>query len=275
MSQANNITVIEPPTRKRRSNFRELWQYRELAWIMTLRDIKVRYKQTVLGIAWAVIQPLTSMLIFTFIFGRLAKIPSDGFPYPVFVFSGLLAWNFFSTAVSSGGMSTLSASNLISKVYFPRLIIPLSSIGVSVVDFLVSLILLIIIMAFYSISPNWQILLFPFFFFGLAVVAIGMSTWLAAITVVYRDFRFVVPFMLQIWMYITPVIYPLSFIPDQWRWLTYLNPVSGWVAGLRSSILGTPIDWLGVAVSFIMTLLILVLGLRYFERSERRFADVI
>jgi lipopolysaccharide transport system permease protein len=275
MSTANNITVIEPPSIKRRINLTELWQYRELAWMMTLRDIKVRYKQTVLGVAWAVIQPLTSMLIFTFIFGRLAKIPSDGFPYPVFVFSGLLAWNFFSTAVSSGGMSTLAASNLISKVYFPRLIIPLSSIGVSVIDFLVALFLLVVIMAFYSISPNWQLVLFPFFFFGLAVVAVGMSTWLAAITVVYRDFRFVVPFMLQIWMYITPVIYPLSFIPEKWRWLTYLNPVSGWVAGLRSSILGTPIDWIGVAVSCGLTIVILMLGLRYFERSERRFADVI
>ena len=240
-----------------------------------MRDIKVRYKQTVLGVAWAVIQPITMMLIFTFIFGRLAKIPSDGIPYPVFVFSGLLAWNFFSSAVSSGGVSMISAAGMISKVYFPRMIVPLASIGVSLIDFLVSFVLLIILMVIYSVETSWQVLYFPLFMLGLMLTALGVSCWLSAITVSYRDFRFVIPFMVQIWMYVTPVIYPLSFIPEQWRWLAFLNPVFGWVAGIRAALLGNPIDWSGVAVSALWTILILFIGMRFFQRAERRFADVI
>jgi len=267
--------IIEPISAKPHYSLSELWAYRELIWLMLVRDIKVRYKQTVLGVAWAVIQPLMTMLIFTFIFGRLANIPSDGMPYPVFVFSGLLAWNFFSSAVSAGGVSLLSASSMISKVYFPRLIIPLASIGVSAVDFLVSFMLLITIMAVYLIAPSWQILLFPFFVVGLALLAIGLSAWLTAITVIYRDFRFVIPFMVQIWMYITPVIYPVSFIPEKWRWLMYLNPMAGWVNGIRATTLGTNIDWFAVSTSSVLTLLVLMFGLRYFKRAERRFADVI
>ena len=243
--------------------------------MLMMRDIKVRYKQTVLGIAWAVIQPLTMMLIFTFIFGRLAKIPSDGMPYPVFVFSGLLAWNFFSSAVSAGGMSMVGASGMISKVYFPRMVVPLSTIGVSAVDFCVSAILLFLIMLWFATGVGWQLLLFPVFMLGLLVCAVGVSLWLAAITVSYRDFRFVIPFMLQIWMYVTPVIYPLSFIPDDWRWIAYLNPVLGWVDGVRAAILNLPIDWFAVMTSSAWTLLLLMFGLRYFRRAERRFADVI
>ena len=253
----------------------ELWRYRELCWTLCQRDIKVRYKQTVLGVVWAVLQPIVMMLIFSFIFGRLAKIPSDGFPYPVFVFSGLLAWNFFSSAVSAGGSSMVGAANLISKVYFPRLVIPISSIGVSCVDFVISLLLLIIIMFFYSVPFSSQLILFPVFTLGMALTALGISAWLSAVTVVYRDFRFVVPFAIQIGMYLTPVIYPLTFIPEQFRWLIYLNPIAGWVTGIRASILGTPIDWVAVSVSAIFSIAILVLGVRYFGRAERRFADVI
>ncbi len=268
-------TIIKPPSGRTTYQLAELWEYRELAWMFLVRDIKVRYKQTVLGFAWAVIQPLTMMVIFSVIFGRLAKFPSDGIPYPVFVFSGLLAWTFFSSAISAGGVSMVGASSMISKVYFPRLVIPLASLGVSTVDFLVSFVLLIIIMAFYSIGVSWQIVFFPFFVLGLFVLAMGMSTLLTAITVVYRDFRFVIPFMVQIWMYVTPVIYPLSFIPEEWRWVIYFNPVVGWVNGIRSSILGMPIDWFGVMISSLFALLILIIGLRYFKKSERRFADVI
>lgn len=240
-----------------------------------MRDIKVRYKQTVLGVVWAIIQPVTTMVIFTFIFGRLAKIPSDGFPYPIFVFSGMLAWNLFSSAVSSGGVSMVGASGMISKVYFPRLIVPIASIGVSAIDFLVSFCILLILMLSYSVAFNWQLIFFPLFVFGLLFAAIGLSTWLTAITVVYRDFRFVLPFMIQIWMYVTPVIYPLSFIPEQWQWLIYLNPIAGWVGGIRSSILGTPIEWNSVLSSLVFTMLLLNFGLRFFQRAERRFADVI
>jgi len=271
----DKLTIIRPPKKANRLDLSELWEYRELAWVMMMRDIKVRYKQTVLGVTWAIIQPLTTMLIFTFIFGRLAQIPSDGIPYPVFVFSGLIAWTFFSSAVSSGSASMVGASSMISKVYFPRLVVPLASIGVSVIDFAISLVLLAVIMAIYGIAPSWQLIFFPFFAVGLALAAVGTSTWLTSVTVVYRDFRFVIPFMMQMWMYITPVIYPVSFIPENYRWLIFLNPILGWVDGARAAILGTPIDWAAVMFSTVFTLLILYFGLRYFERSERRFADVI
>ena len=272
---SENVTIIKPIEGWRMLNLKELWAYRELLWVMTMRDIKVRYKQTVLGVAWAIIQPVITMLIFTFIFGRLAKIPSDGIPYPVFVFSGLLAWNFFSAAVATGGASLVGASSLISKVYFPRLIIPLASIGVTIIDFMIACIILLILMFFYSVSISVQFLLLPVFFFGLLVTTIGLSTWLSAVTVTYRDFRFVIPFMLQIWMYLTPVIYPVSFIPEKWRWLIYLNPLLGWINGLRAAFLGHPIDWFAVAVSAVFASVILLLGIRYFEKAERRFADVI
>ena len=215
------------------------------------------------------------MVIFSLIFGRLAKIPSEGFPYPVFVFSGLLAWNLFSSAVSSASVSLLGASNMISKVYFPRLIIPIASIGVSVIDFLISFVILLSLMLIFSVSLSWQIVFFPIFIIGLIASAIGLSAWLTAITVVYRDFRFVLPFMIQIWMYVTPVIYPLSFIPKNWQWVIYLNPIAGWVGGVRASILGADIDWLSVFCSFGFTLAILYFGLRYFKQAEQRFADVI
>lgn len=271
----SELTIIKPRSGWGSIDFAELWRYRELLTSLAMRDIKVRYKQTVLGIAWAVIQPLTAMVIFTLIFGRLAKIPSDGLPYPVFVFSGLLAWTFFSTALSAGGASLLSAGGMISKVYFPRIIVPLAAIGVGVVDFCVSVVILFLLMLFYGVGLGWQILLFPLFFFGLVLTAVGFCAWLSAITVIYRDFRFVIPFMLQIWMYLTPVIYPVSFIPENWRWLIYLNPILGWVEGIRSAFLNQPINWTAVGASFIATMVILFIGLRYFNKAERRFADVI
>lgn len=269
------ITVIKPVNGWRSVNFADLWLYRELLVSLALRDIKVRYKQTVLGVAWAVIQPLTTMVVFTLLFGRLAKIPSDGVAYPVFVFSGLLAWNFFQSAVSTGGVSLVGAGSMISKVYFPRMIIPLAAIGVSVIDFLISFIILLILMLVYSVSITWQLLMIPLFFLGLTMLACGMSAWLSAVTVVYRDFRFVIGFVLQIWMYVTPVIYPLSFIPESWRWLIYLNPIAGWVENIRASVLGMPINWLSVCVSTLLTLAIFFVGIRYFNKTDRRFADVI
>ena len=272
---SEQITIIRPESKNKYVDFKELWQFRELLFLMLGRDIKVRYKQTVLGIAWAVLQPLVTMLIFSIIFGRLAKIPSDGLPYPLFVFSGLIAWTFFSTAVSMGANSMVNAGPMISKVYFPRLIIPIASIGVGAVDFLISFLLLLIIMAFYGIFPNSQILLLPIFLFGLFLTIFGLSAWLSSLTVMYRDFRFIVPFMLQIWMYLTPVIYPLSFIPEKWQWLVYLNPVSGWVSAIRSSVLGTEFNLLGLCSSVIFTIVILIIGLNFFKQTEQRFADVI
>jgi lipopolysaccharide transport system permease protein len=272
---SKTLTVISAGSGSQRAKLLELWNYRELAWSITLRDIKVRYKQTVLGVAWAVLQPVVTMIIFTVIFGGLAKIPSDGFPYPVFVYSGLLAWNLFATSVSTAGSSMVGAANMISKVYFPRLIVPLASMGVAVIDFLVSFLVLMIVMVNYSIVPSVQIFLFPLFLLGLVLTSIGVGTWLAAITVSYRDFRFVVPFTIQIWMYITPVIYPASFIPEAYRWMVYLNPIFGWVTGIKSAILGTPIDWLAVACSSAWMVFLLWLGMSYFIKAVRRFADII
>jgi lipopolysaccharide transport system permease protein len=271
----SKILTIRPQHGWRSINLAELWEFRELLVAMAVRDIKVRYKQTVLGITWALIQPVTTMVVFTFIFGRLAKIPSDGLPYPVFVFSGLLAWNFFSNCVNTGGTSLLSAGGMISKVYFPRLIVPLSSIGVSAIDFLIAVGILLILMLFYGVQFTLGMLWVPVLFCGLVLTAIGVSAWLAAVTVAYRDFRFVIPFMLQIWMYLTPVIYPVSFIPEQWRWLLMLNPILGWVEGIRSAFLGREIEWMLVLSSTLLTLIILGIGLRYFEKAERRFADII
>lgn len=242
---------------------------------MVVKDLMVRYKQTVMGVAWAIIQPLTMIAIFTLIFGKLAKIPSDGYPYPVFVFSGLLAWNFFSSAISTAGVSLISAGSLVSKVYFPRIIIPISSIGVSLVDFLISFILLLIMMLLYSQSITLNILLLPFFLMGLMVLSIGFGCWLASITVVYRDFRYVITYMLQIWMYLTPVLYPITFVPEKWRWLLYLNPMYGWINGIRASVLGQQIDLVGICVSLVLSLIIFALGMVYFEKTQRKFADII
>ncbi len=268
-------TIIKPNPQWSFVNFSELWSYRELIGVMIVRDLKVRYKQTVMGVAWAVLQPLTMIAIFTIIFGRLAKIPSDGYPYPVFVFSGLLAWNFFATSISTSGVSLISASNLVSKVYFPRIIIPISSIGVSLVDFLISALLLIILMAFYSQAITLNILLLPFFLLGLFMLSIGIGSWLASVTVVYRDFRYVITYLVQIWMYLTPVLYPISFVPKEWQWLLYLNPIYGWINGIRASFLGQEIDIVGVTISLFLSLIIFLLGMFYFEKTQRRFADII
>ena len=253
----------------------ELWEYRELVWVMVVRDLKVRYKQTVMGVAWAVIQPLLMIAIFTLIFGKLAKIPSDGYPYPIFVFSGLLAWNFFSTSAGTSGVSLIGASNLVSKVYFPRIIIPISSIGVSIIDFLIGAFLLLIMMLLYGQEISLKILLLPLFLFGLVVLSIGFGSWLASVTVVYRDFRYVIAYMLQIWMYLTPVLYPSNFVPETWRWLLYLNPMYGWINGIRASFLGQPIDLIGTLISIVLSLGIFVVGMVYFEKTQRRFADII
>jgi len=269
------LTVIKPNSQWNFVNFAELWSYRELVWVMIVRDLKVRYKQTVMGVAWAVIQPLTMIAIFTLIFGKLAKIPSDGYPYPVFVFSGLLAWNFFSASITTSGVSLISASNVVTKVYFPRIIIPISSIGVSLVDFLISVVLLLIMMLFYSQAITLNILLLPFCLAGLMVLSIGFGSWLASVTVMYRDFRYVITYMLQIWMYLTPVLYPISFVPEKWRWLLYLNPMYGWINGIRASFLNQPIDSLGMLISFSISIIIFIVGMFYFERAQQRFADII
>lgn len=270
-----HVTVIEPPAGWRAINWRELWEYRELLWVMTTRDIKVRYKQTVIGAGWAVIRPLLTMVLFTVIFGKFAKMPSDGLPYPIFVYSALLPWTFFSSAVSSGAQSLVGAATLLSKVYFPRLIIPLSSIGGALVDLLVSSAFLLLMMVWYGVGWSVQLVLVLPLLVLLAMVAAGIGMLLSAVTVTYRDFTHITPFMVQLWMYVTPVVFPLSVVPERWRWLLYLNPMTGIVEGFRSAFLGKPIDLVALASSFAWAVVLLIAAVVYFERVERRFADII
>lgn len=270
-----HITVIEPQKSWRTLDLKELWAYRELLYVLAQRDIKVRYKQTVLGVAWALIQPLATMLLFTMVFGRLARIPSDGLPYPVFVYAALLPWTFFANAISTTSNSLVGQQHLISKVYFPRLIIPLSSIGTGLIDFAVSSVILLILMVYYGVGWSFNLLAVPLLVLAVIFIALGVGTLLSALTVTYRDFRYVVPFMVQFWMFATPVVYPASLFPEQWRWALYLNPMAGLIEGFRSAFLARPFDWTGIGISMTVAAGILLLGLFYFEKMERRFADII
>lgn len=268
-------TLIEPPRRWSGLQLRDMWCYRELLWVLVLRDLKVRYQQTVLGIAWAIIQPLVTMLIFSVIFGLFAKIPSDGYPYPLFVFAGLLPWIFFANAVSTASMSLIGSSQLVNKVYLPRLIIPASATGSSLVDFAVSFLLLMPLLWYYGMAPPVSLILFPVFTVLLIVLAFGVGIWLAALTVSYRDFRYVVPFALQVWMFSTPIVYPLNIVPESWRWLWYLNPMTGIIDAFRACLLDQQISMASLSASLVVTLVVLTLGISYFRKVEHRFADVI
>jgi lipopolysaccharide transport system permease protein len=269
------VTVIEPPRGWRMLDLRELWAYRELLWVLASRDVRVRYKQAVLGGAWAVIRPLTTMAIFSVIFGAFAGIPSDGLPYPVFVFAGLLPWTFFSGAVATSGQSLVGSSHLVSKVYFPRLIIPLASCGAAFVDFAVSTAILIGMMAWYGVGWTAHLLAAPLLVLALLLATLGVGTLLAALTVAYRDFTHLTPFVLQVWMYLTPVIFPVAAVPPQWRWLLMLNPMTGVVDGFRSAFLARPFDLQALGISVLVSALVLALGIAYFEKVERRFADIL
>ncbi|MBE2262346.1 MAG: ABC transporter permease [Burkholderiaceae bacterium] len=270
-----HVTVIEPPKGWHMLNWRELWAYRELLWVLTARDVKVRYKQTVLGAAWAIIRPFTTMVIFSVIFGQLAKMPSDGFPYPVFVYAGLLPWTFFAGAIGTSGQSLVGSAHLVSKVYFPRLIIPLSSVGAGLVDLLVSTGILLLMMLWYGVGWSPNLLAAPLLLLAVVFTALGVGTLLSALTVAYRDFTHLTPFMVQIWMYATPVIFPVSLVPERWQWLLYLNPMTGLVEGFRSAFLGKPFDLTGLGISFAIAVALFAIGVAYFEKVERRFADII
>ena len=270
-----HVTVIEPARGWRSLDLRELWAYRELLFVLTMRDIKVRYKQTVLGAAWAILQPFMTMVVFTIFFGHLANMPSDGFPYPVFVYSALVPWTFFANAITSSSNSLVGSAHLISKVYFPRLIIPLSAVGVGVVDFAVAASILLAMMLFYGVGWTFNLLMAPVLLLAMIFTALGVGTCLSALTVSYRDFRYVVPFMVQLWMFVTPVVYPASLVPTHWRWLLYLNPMWGLIDGFRAVFLGSGFDLLGLTISMVMAVGVFIIGIAYFERVERRFADII
>jgi len=256
--------------------WRDLWRYRELAGFLAWRDIKVRYKQAVLGVAWAVIQPAVQTLLLTFVFGKLAKMPDGGIPYPLIVLTGLLPWQLFTGAFGGAGSSLVGNSHLISKVYFPRLLVPISALAVALVDFSVMLCLALPILFWFLGPPGWQILLLPLFILLALMIALGAGLWIAALTVKYRDFRFITPFILQIGVFVTPVGFRTDFLPN-WRDLLALNPLAGVVDGVRWCLLGgrTELYLPGLGVSVVVASLLLFSGVWYFRRTERRFADVI
>ena len=266
--------VIRPRSGWIAIDWRELWESRELLYFLVLRDVKVRYKQTVLGVAWAVLQPLFTMLIFTLIFGRFAKIPSDGVPYALFVFAGLLPWTFFSNNISQASMSLMNQQTLLTKIYLPRLFIPSSSIGSGLIDLLVSFGVFAMLMIYYRVGLGPGVLAVPFLVLMTAAASLGIGLWLAALIVTYRDFRYVVPFLVQSWMYLSPVIYPVSMVPAKWQPLLALNPMAGIIDGFRSALLGLPWNYTTIGISSVSSLVLLAFGLGYFRKTERNFADV-
>jgi len=268
--------VIRPSTGWTGVSLRDLWAYRELLYFLAWRDIKVRYKQTALGVIWVVIQPLFAMLVFSVFFGRLAGMPSDGVPYPVFAFCALLPWQLFAHALTESSASLVTNQNLITKVYFPRLIIPLAPVLASLLDFLIAFGLLLGMLAYYRITPTLWVWTLPLFLLLAIALAIGVGLWLAALNARYRDVRYTIPFLTQIWLFATPIAYPSSLVPEPWRAWYGLNPMAGVVDGFRWALLGTA-DAPGglMAVSAAVTLVILVSGVYYFRRTERTFADTI
>ena len=273
---APTITIIEPKKGWVPVDLKEIWHYRELLYFLTKRDIKVRYKQTILGGLWAIIQPVFSMIVFTLFFGKLANIPSDNIPYPIFVYIGLLPWTYFSNAVSASGNSLVGSANLITKIYFPRLIVPASAALGGLLDFFIAMIVLAGLMIYYQFLPGLGICFFPFLIILTFLCALGVGLWLSALNVQYRDIRYAIPFLIQIWMFLSPVIYPVSLVKGKYQLLLALNPMGGIIHAYRSSLLGhQSIDWLLLGISAGMVLVIFLSGLFYFRRMERTFADIV
>lgn len=253
----------------------ELWYFRELLYFLTLRDIKVRYKQTLMGVAWVIIQPLTTVLIFTLVFNRFARLDAGALPYPLFALSGLLLWLFFANAVTNSTHSLVSNANLITKVYFPRMFIPAASVGAGLVDLAVAFLLLLVLCFHYGVGLSPNLLLLPFFVLLMALLALGIGLLSAAVTVKYRDLRHALPFLIQLWMFASPVIYPTSIVPQRWKWLVTLNPVAGIIEGFRASLTGQPFDRMHVLIATAITLVVLVCSVYVFRRFEHTFADVV
>jgi len=270
------VLVIEPTRGWVGLKLRELWEYRELVYFLIWRDVKVRYKQTVLGAMWAIIQPLFSMLVFTVVFGKLAKMPSDGIPYPLFSYAALLPWNYFAQGLSSSSDSLVGSANLIRKVYFPRLAIPVAAVCGGVVDFLIAFGVLLLMMAYFGVAPTANVVWLPFYLLLALVTALGVGLWLSALNVQYRDVKYTVPFLVQFWMYATPIVYPSSLLPEPWKTLYGLNPMAGVVEGFRWALLGvkTPpgaMVWASAGAALVL----LVSGAFFFRRMENTFADVV
>ena len=275
-SQAKTELIIEAG-RTEKQYWKDLWSYRELFYFLAWRDILVRYKQTAIGIAWALIQPFLTMIVFTVVFGQLAKLPNQGVPYPILVFAAMLPWQFFANSLSGCSNSLISNANLISKVYFPRLIVPASAVIVSFVDFMISGMILLALMIWYNFVPSWRILTLPMFMAIAFAAAMGGGLWLAALNVKYRDFRYIVPFIVQFGLYMSPVGFSSSIVPKEWRLLYSLNPMVGVIDGFRWAILkgNVQIYWPGFILSLGLVILLFASGIWYFRKTERTFADVI
>lgn len=268
--------VIEPAGRWPRIDLRELWAYRGLFFFLVWRDVKVRYAQTVLGAGWAILQPVLTMLVFTVIFGRFANIPSDGVPYAVFSLAALVPWTYFSTALSGASNSLVSSTNLITKVYFPRLVIPFAPVLAGLVDFAVALVVLGAVMLFYGIVPGpLALVVVPLLLLGMMLTSAGVGCWLAALNIQYRDVKHVTPFLVQVWMYASPIVYPMSLVPEEYRGYYALNPMAGIVEGFRAVLLGTgAVAWPTIGLSLAVGAVLFLTGSLYFRRTERVFADV-
>ena len=276
-SMARVPTVVIQPTKGLfHLELGALWQYRELLYFLAWRDMKARYAQTVIGVGWAIIQPLFTMVIFTVIFGKFARMPSDGLPYPVFAYVALIPWTYFARSIERSGNSLVGETGLVKKVYFPRLILPISATIAGLLDFIISFVVLLGMMAWYGFSPTWGILTLPFFLLLILFTAVSVSLWLSSLNTRYRDISYVIPFLTQVWMYASPVVYPVSVVPERWRLLYSLNPMAGVIEGFRWSLLGkkSP-DFIIMALSATAVLFIFLTGLVYFKRTERTFADIL
>jgi len=271
------VTILRPATGWGALNFRDLWLYRELIYFLTWRDLKVRYKQTLLGASWAILKPFLTMVVFSIFFGDLANVPSDGMPYPIFSFAALVPWELFSNAISVAGRSLVQNRHMITKIYFPRVILPLSAALAGVVDFLIAFVILIGMLFYYRIPLTIYALTIPLFLLLALITSIGIGLWLSALNVQYRDIGYVTPFLTQFWLFITPIAYGASMVPEKWQFLYSLNPMTGVVEGFRWALLGTSQGAPGTqfAISFGVAILLLLTGFLYFRRMERTFADMV
>jgi lipopolysaccharide transport system permease protein len=275
MMNTEPLVVIQPSRGWRLVSFRDLWAYRELLFFLMWRDVKVRYKQTALGAAWAILQPLFMMVIFTIFFGRLAGVDSAGIPYPLFALAGLVPWTFFSNAITASGNSLVGSSNLITKVYFPRLIVPAAAMLAGLVDFALAFLMFCLLMIYYRVALTVQVLFLPVLVLLTALFALGVGTWMSALNVKYRDVRFALPFLIQLWLFVSSVILPTSALPQKWRRLLMFNPMSGIIEGYRSALFGLPFDWPALGIAALLTFLVLIYAIYSFARVERSFADII
>ena len=275
-ASAEPTVVIEPRRHLFALDLKAIWEYRELLYFLVWRDLKVHYRQTLIGAGWVILQPLTTMVIFTLVFGKFAQIPSDGLPYPVFVYSALLPWNLFASSLNRGTSSVVGNAQLVSKIYFPRLILPVSGVLSPLVDFAVAFVILVGMMIWYRTLPSWGILALPLFLLLAVLTALAVGLWLSALNVRYRDVGYAIPFLTQVWMFASPVAYPISVVPEKWLWLYSLNPMAGVIEGFRWALLGqqSP-DFTVIAISSVMVVALMFSGIVYFKYTERTFADVV